>query len=221
MINYIFTDRFGGVSEENYKSFNLAFHVGDKRENVEKNREILKNKIKVSKIVFMNQLHSDKVEVVNDLDKIYNCDGIICDKKDVALAVMVADCIPLLLYSDSLIAAVHAGRNGTFLEISKKCVLKMKKMGAKNIKAIIGPSIRSCCYEVGEEILDIAKKSFSEKYIKNKKFLDIVSMNIDQLKSVGVENIKLFNDCTCCNKKYFSYRREKITGRFVGVIWRK
>jgi len=219
LIHYLFTDKEGGVSKGDFKSFNLAFHVGDNKDDVLKNREILKKMIGIRDIVFMNQIHSNIIKIAKK-DKIYKCDALITDKKDVALAVMVADCIPILLYSDNLIAAVHAGRSGTFLKIAQKCALKMKKMGAKEIKAVFGPSIRSCCYEVGEEIIDIVEENFGKKYIINNSFLDIVSMNIDQLKDVGVNDIKIINTCTCCDERYYSYRREKKTGRFVGVIWR-
>jgi copper oxidase (laccase) domain-containing protein len=93
----------------------------------------------------------------------------------------------------------------------------------KDIVVSLGPSIHSCCYEVGEDLAEIAKKSFGEKYIEkraNSFFLDLQTLNYDQLISAGIlkENIDISQTCTCCDKNYFSYRRDGKTGRFAGVI---
>ncbi|WP_200762943.1 peptidoglycan editing factor PgeF [Nitrosophilus alvini] len=226
-MRYLFTNRHGGYSKEPYSTFNLAFHVGDDPKNVEKNRNFLKTLIKADRIVFMDQVHGDRVVAIDEknINDIHRCDAVLTHLKDVALCVMVADCNPILLYEPQkeIVAAVHAGRNGTFLGIVQKSVDMMKEFygcDSSKIMAFIGPSIRKCCYEVSEEIAGVVKKCYGRKYIHNERFLDLAAMNIDQLKSSGLkeENINLTPVCTCCFKDYFSYRRDKITGRFAGVI---
>ena len=178
----------------------------------------------------MDQTHSDNIQIINDTftNRQENCDGIITNKPNIPLMVMVADCIPVLLYDrvKKVIGAVHAGRNGTFKSISKKAVTIMKEEFDSNPKDIVvslGASIKSCCYEVGKDLADIAVKSFGDKYVIKRGesfYLDLQTLNLDQLKSVGVkeENIEISPVCTCCDKNYFSYRRDGVTGRFAGVI---
>ncbi|MBP3675041.1 MAG: laccase domain-containing protein, partial [Campylobacter sp.] len=107
-----FTTKFGGVSSKEYESLNLAMHVGDNASNVEKNRQILCQKIGANRLIFMDQIHSDKVEALNDINQILDpCDSIFTGISKVGLCVMVADCSPVLLYDKrlNLIAAIHAG----------------------------------------------------------------------------------------------------------------
>ncbi len=227
-----FSDRWGGVSNPPYHELNLALHVEDNPIDVLKNREILAKKFDfyIENLIFMEQTHSDNIKIINDTftNKQVNCDGIITNKPNIPLMVMVADCIPVLLYDrvKKVISAVHAGRNGTFKQISKKAVTIMKEEFGSNPEDIVvslGPSIHSCCYEVGEDLADIAIKSFGEKYVAKRDgsfYLDLQTLNLDQLVSVGVkeENIEISPTCTSCDKNYFSYRRDGVTGRFAGVI---
>ena len=225
------TNRFGGVSQIPYDSLNLALHVGDNPINVLKNRSLLarENGFYIDNLIFMEQSHGDNIQVIKDssINHIKNCDSLITDVKNIPLMVMVADCIPILLYDPvkNVISVVHSGRNGSFKEIVKKTVLKMVEefgVDASDILVYFGPSINKCCYEIGKEIADIVKKSYIERR-GSKLYLDLQSMNKDQLLSVGVskDNIEISSTCTCCNKDYFSYRREGVTGRFVGILWIK
>lgn len=112
-----FTTRLGGVSEEKFISLNLGDHVGDEPKNVAKNREILASKLGIdaSRLKFMKQIHSNRVEILRKIDdEIPPCDGLVTNLKGVALCVMVADCSPILLIDKKrdVIAAVHAGRAG-------------------------------------------------------------------------------------------------------------
>ncbi len=203
-------------------------HVGDNKNDVLKNREILRKRVGKKELIFMEQIHSDEIRVVGYEKKSYKCDALITDRSDIALCVMVADCIPILMFDEKIgvIAAIHAGRRGTFLDIAKKCAHNLvQQFGskAKDIKAVFGPSIKNCCYEIGDEIVEIVLKNFGQKYLKDKRYLDILSINKDSLLKYGLreENIFISNICTCCSERYFSYRREKTTGRFVGVIWKE
>ena len=223
------TDRFKGVSKEPYSSLNLALHVGDNPINVLENRELISQKhdFILENLIYMDQTHSSNIVTITDSlqNKIPNCDGIITNVKNIPLMVMVADCIPLLFFDSvkNVIAVSHAGRNGTFKHIAKKTVLKMKNDFSSNPSDIlvgIGPSIHSCCYEVGSDIAKITTENFGDKYIEKNNFLDLQALNLDQLMEAGIkkENIETSSICTSCNNDYFSYRRDGTTGRFAGFM---
>jgi len=222
-MQHCFTTRFEGVSHTPFDSLNLGLHVNDNALHVNKNREILKEKLGVSKLVFMDQMHGDSVVCIETGDEEPTCDALITNVRGIGLAVMVADCIPILFYdaTHEAIGVAHAGRVGTLLHVSQKTALAMgKRFGSRmeELKIWMGPSIHSCCYEVGFE----ATKGF-ETYLHVKEdhyFLDLQSYNQAALIAVGIklENIDISPVCTCCHTDYFSYRRDKLTGRFAGVI---
>lgn len=206
---------------------NLAYHVNDIQANVDKNREnlALKYNFDINKLVYMNQVHGSHVEVVTKSSPnfIDNCDGLITNEKDLTLMVMVADCIPILFFdrTKNVIAAVHAGRNSTFLKIAQITALKMiNEFDCKplDIEVILGPSIQKCCYEVSAELEKIVEESFGSEF-KSNRFIDLQGINKMLLKKVGIRDITISNICTKCSKKpYFSYRKDKKCGRFAGLI---
>ena len=224
-MKYLFTNRFRGFSIGAYDSLNLALHVGDNPKHVRLNRDVLAEKIGVKNLVFMNQIHKDYIEIITAKNqaKMMACDAMITNLKDIALCVMVADCMPVLFYDplQKLIGVAHAGRNGVYLKIANRVVEKMVSdfnCHAKNIKVFIGPSIKSCCYEVKKDVT----RGF-ENYLHvedGKIFLDIVQKCVDDMRNIGINgcNIDISPICTCCDKSYFSYRRSGVTGRFCGVI---
>ena len=206
---------------------NLAYHVNDIKENVDKNRQnvALKMDYENKDLVYMNQVHGNNVQIVdeNSPKLIDDCDGIITKSKNLPLMVMVADCIPILFFDEiqGVIAAVHAGRNSTFLRISQITANKMiNELGCNpnNIKVIMGPSIQKCCYEVNEELLQIVKTSFGEEFCKEKN-IDLQAINIKLLEELGIRNIRVSQICTkCSNEPFYSFRQNPKTGRFAGII---
>ena len=206
---------------------NLAYHVGDIKENVDKNRQnlALKYGYKNEDLVYMNQVHGNNVVIVdeNSPKLIDNCDGIITKTKELPLMVMVADCIPILFFDEiqGVIAAVHAGRNSTFLKIAQITANKMmNELGclANNIKVIMGPSIHECCYEVSDELVNIVKTSFGEKFCKGNN-IDLHGINVKLLEEVGIRHIRISEICTkCSNEPFYSFRKNPQTGRFAGII---
>ncbi len=231
----IFTDREGGVSQKPYDSLNIALHVGDDIKNVAKNRVILSQRLgfNIENLIYMQQTHNDNIEIVKNSfeNEIKECDGILTNIPNIPLMVMVADCIPILLYDEEnrVVGAVHSGRNGTFKKIVIKAIKKMVSYynsKIENIKVSIGISIHNCCYQIGKEIVDIVIKNFGKKYIEEREdkfYLDLQILNLDLLLKEGIkrENIEIFEECSCCQKNYFSYRREGVTGRFAGIIMLK
>ncbi|PLY11289.1 MAG: peptidoglycan editing factor PgeF [Arcobacter sp.] len=208
---------------------NVAYHVDDLKNSVDKNRLKLSQKYNfdISKLRYMNQVHGENIKIVdfNSPLLIDNCDALITKEKNLPIMVMVADCIPILLSDNKkgVIAVVHAGRNSTFLNIVQKSALMMiKELECKveDINAYFGPSIQKCCYEVSPELENIAIKSFGKEFCKNR-YLDLQGINVKQLNDIGVMNIEVSNICTkCSNEPYFSYRNNKDCGRFsiIGVI---
>lgn len=217
-VKYFFSDKTDG---------NLAYHVGDIKENVDKNRQklALKYDYKNEDLCYMNQIHSANVVVVDENSPKYidNCDALITKTKNLPLMVMVADCIPILIFDEvkGVIAAIHAGRNSTFLKISEITTKKMIEdfsCKTENIKVIMGPSIQKCCYEVNDELKNIVEKSFGKEFVIGNN-IDLQGINKKLLENLGIKNIEISSICTkCSNKPFFSYRKEKNTGRFAGVI---
>ena len=215
----VFTTRRNGASLAPYESLNLAQHVGDSAETVARNRELL-SKI-TGPIQFMNQVHGDEVVEVKSIGDDPTCDALITRAPGIALAVMVADCIPLLLSASTVIGAVHIGRRGLMNSVAVKAVDAMRKLGADQIHAQLGPSICGRCYEVPQELADevVAQHPAASSLTNNlTPALDLPRALIADLVASGV-TYEASTICTLENDEYFSYRRHNITGRNAGVVW--
>ena len=216
----IFTDRRGGSSLAPYESLNLALHVGDDPIAVARNRESLSHL--VGQVQFMNQIHGDDFVIVNQLTDIDpTCDALITTTAGIGLAVLVADCIPLLLSSKTVIAAVHVGRKGLVNSIARKVIHEMRRLGATTIHAQLGASICGRCYEVPEAMADEVARTHPAAHALTRggtSALDLPKALIAELMSQAV-TYEASTQCTLENNEYFSYRRYNITGRNAGVIW--
>ena len=193
--------------------------MGDSAETVARNRELL-SKI-TGPIQFMNQVHGDEVVEVKSIGDDPTCDALITRAPGIALAVMVADCIPLLLSSSTVIGAVHVGRRGLMNSVAVKAVDAMRTLGADQIHAQLGPSICGRCYEVPQELADevVAKHPAASSLTNNlTPALDLPRALIADLVAIGV-TYEASAICTLENDEYFSYRRHNITGRNAGVVW--
>ena len=198
---------------------NIAFHVGDSAQNAQENlQKILKNHQKNFKhLAYLNQIHSDKILYAKNSGLLGDGDGILITQKGIVGLIMVADCNPILLFDkkNKILLMLHAGRAGVEQEIILKGFFKMQRefrSQAKDIFAYIGPSIKKCCYEVGDEVFSENLKN--GKILKNEKtYLDLTKILKEQFMLLKIATF--FDDtCTCCDSEYFSYRREKLCGRF-------
>ena len=224
-VRTLFTDRHGGFGAPPYDTFNLGGHVGDDPETVARNRAKLRERVGVP-IQWMEQVHGDTVCVVErPLEAPPQCDALVTDRPGLALAAMVADCIPILLFDPlrRVVAAVHAGRNGVFLNIPAQTVRTMAETfgcDPTHIRARFGPTIGVCCYEVDDALAALARKNFPGRYVKGRS-LDLPGMAKQRLLEAGLraEQIETSPLCTRCSPDHFSYRREGTTGRFAGLIW--
>ncbi len=212
---HLFTDRRGGVSLGVYESLNLALHVGDDPVTVAANRSL------IGPAQFMNQVHGDEIVIVESItDQTPTCDGLITTKSNLALAVMVADCIPLLLVSKEAVGAIHVGRAGLVNQIALKAIATMRSLGAIDIHAILGPSICGACYEVPFEMQQNVVEQHPRAFATTRKGtpgLDLPKALIADLLSAGV-SYEASTICTMENELYFSHRRQNPTGRFAGVV---
>jgi YfiH family protein len=212
---HFFTDRRGGESLGVYESFNLALHVGDDAQTVTRNRAV------IGDTQFMNQVHGDSVLVIDSVDaQTPTCDGLITTKPNLQLAVMVADCIPLLLVSKEAVGAIHVGRAGLVNRIALKAIQVMRTAGAIDIHAILGPSICGSCYEVPFEMQQEVMQEHPRAFATTRKgtpALDLPKALIADLVSVGV-SYEASTICTFEDELYFSHRRQNPTGRFAGIV---
>jgi YfiH family protein len=239
--------RNGGVSKDVDLSLNLGFHESDSDENVIANRKILATNVgfDFESLVVAQQTHSANVVVIDKSSKgkgifsklsaIQDCDAFICSIPNICIVVQTADCVPILLFDarKKVVAAIHAGWRGTTKRIAQQTLNKMKeKYNCKpnDIVAAIGPSIGSCCYEVGVDVIEEVTKnlpSIVETCLTpsdnvGKMIFDVRLANRLQLIESGilVSNIEVTNICTKCNHtNFFSARYDKNkTGRMMSGI---
>lgn len=220
----VFTTRRGGFSTGPFQSLNLGRLTDDRPEDVERNRRRLQDQVG-SRLAMARQIHG---KVVHTVDRSWPSpgpelpegDGIITAAGDMAPAVLVADCLPVALASDGVVAMLHAGWRGLaagILEEGVRAVVGQR--GADGVHAVIGPGVGVCCYEVGEEV----QRAF-DSYgpgVRRGAHLDLRAVAGQQLSRAGVRVIHDLPLCTSClSELFFSHRRDSgITGRQAGVIW--
>ena len=193
------------------------------------NLEKIKTYYNLQSVGYLNQIHSD---LIFDFDgHIKDGDALITNKKNRAIGVFTADCVPVILVdtSKSVIAAIHSGWKGTKALIVSKTIERMQEnygTVAENIRAYIGPHIGACCYEVSTELIEefTSKHIYSNIKISNNNRLDLEKCIIAQLNEKGVKDksIKITNACTSCSKEYklYSYRNsENKQGRMFSFVY--
>lgn len=182
-------------------------------------------------IYFPIQKHTDRVIVINDNLLPQVADSVITNRKGLLLGIKVADCVPILIHDPKkkIVAAVHAGWRSTARGILKKTLFKIIEdfnSLLSDILIAMGPCIKGCCYEVGEEVIEALKlETSSDEYLLNingRRHVDLSVANKIQAISIGINpnNIWIFPECTFCNHKIFaSYRYHgKSAERQYGII---
>lgn len=227
-IRRAFTDRSGGVSQPPYAGLNLGGHVGDSVDAVRENRTRVAAELGVDpdRLVFMDQCHGSDVAVVTGKPAgPLAVDGIVTAEEGLALAVLVADCTPVLLSDEraGVIAAVHAGRPGMTKGVVPQAISAMRDVGATAITAVVGPSVCGRCYEVPLEMREDAASVRPESRAVSwtgTPAIDVASGVVAQLREADVHDITWVAGCAREEESLFSYRRDGTTGRFAGVIVR-
>ena len=238
-INHGFFDKKGGKSTGIYKSLNCGVGSSDSKKNVLNNLKIVCKKINCSSknLILLNQIHSNKFYFINKNYKFkkkkLNGDALITNVKKIALGVLVADCVPVLIYDKNLkiISAIHAGWKSVYKEIIKKVVKFLIKKGSntKNLVAVIGPSISEKSYEVqkdfkGKFLKKDKQSKFFFKIRKNKTYFGLNKYVYYHLKKLGIKNLEIIKKNTFDPKNnFFSARRsiqnkENDYGRNISVI---
>ena len=168
----------------------------------------------------MNQVHGETVQLIHATVNDPTADALITTEPALGLAVMVADCIPLLLWDEamSVVAAVHVGRRGAINGIVAKVVSQMRTLSTTPLFAEIGPHICAECYIVGEDIASEFGDHFPNAVLRKIELtLDLSGALRSALAELKVA-VTDVHSCTVENPQLYSYRRDGVTGRFVGVI---
>lgn len=179
-----------------------------------------------SNLVIPKQVHGDQVQLCTTPGELADTDAIISKSEDIVLSIQVADCIPLFILDKNLkmFGVVHAGWRGVAKGIVTKTIAELKKHnedGETNI-ALIGPSIKQCCFEIGPEVAEQFPDEFLVQVIGDRSYLDLQGVVQNQLVNAGIKSEQIIDlgECTCCQPgKYHSYRREgKKAGRMIAVM---
>lgn len=224
------TDRHGGRSGTPYDTLNLGGHVGDRPEAVAENRRRVAAAAGVSPdhLLFMRQVHGTGVAVVDRpwaaQATLPEVDALVTATPDLAVAVLVADCTPVLLaaHDPDVVAVAHAGRQGMAAGVVGATLEVMRSLGARpgRVTAFVGPSICGRCYDVPPALqaevaaVEPVARSTTRAGTAG---LDVRAGIVAQLLSAGVETVEVDPTCTLESPDLYSYRRDGVTGRFAGI----
>jgi len=229
-IRRVTTTRAGGVSVPPFDTFNLGDHVGDDPAAVAANRKRLAGAIGLGddRIVWMNQVHGDRVAVVDGPAEsaIENTDGLVTTTPRLALAVVTADCVPVLMADAraGVAAAVHAGRVGAQQGVVVRALEAMLAAGARteDVSVLLGPAVSGRNYEVpaamAEEV-EAALPGSRTTTFRGTPGLDLRAGIARQLKGLGVTAVDIDPRCTVADPLLFSHRRDAPTGRMASLVW--
>ena len=235
-IGALTTLRQGGCSPSPYDDgggqggLNLGAHVQDDPRNVANNRRLLRS-ILPTEPVWLNQVHGTQVVDAATVVGTPDADASVSTQAGVVCVMMTADCLPVLFcdLDGRVVGAAHAGWRGLAAGVLEKTVLAMRDRGAGEILAWLGPAIGPQQFEVGQDVLqafvqlDEANRSaFLPIVGRDNKFLaDIYQLARQRLARVGVQRISGGGLCTVSDRRFYSYRRDKLTGRMASMIWLK
>ena len=229
--HFAFTDRWGGVSAVPYDSLNLGGAVGDDPAAVHANRERAAGALgrPADRVVWMNQVHGREVVCVDEPwgeRPAPAADAVVTTRPDLTLAVLTADCVPVLLADPvaGVAAAAHAGRPGMVAGVVPAAVEAMIALGAQpdRIGVLLGPSVCGKCYEVPAALRSEVAAAVPEAYAETRRGTPAVDVSAGvraQLARCGVRVIDAPAVCTLESPDHFSYRRDRVTGRLAGYVW--
>ena len=226
----VFTTRRGGHSRGPFASLNLGRLTDDDPAAVQRNRETVEAQIS-QPLAFVRQVHGTTVEVVDEAsaartrtatpEEMPRADGQVTRGRAVALAALTADCLPIAVAADGVVAMLHAGWRGLSDGVIAAGVAAMRQVGGQGLlRAAIGPGAGPCCYEVGDEV----RAAFGEDAaaVPGQPNLDLKGIAARELESCGVDEVHDIGLCTICSDPtlLFSHRRDRgVTGRQAGIAW--
>ncbi|WP_327404739.1 peptidoglycan editing factor PgeF [Streptomyces sp. NBC_01288] len=229
--HFAFTDRWGGVSAVPYEELNLGGAVGDDADAVRTNRELAAKSLGLDPalVVWMSQVHGADVAVVEepwDASDIPSVDAVVTARRGLALAVLTADCTPVLLADPvaGIAGAAHAGRPGMVAGVVPAAVRAMVELGADpaRILARTGPAVCGRCYEVPADMRADVAAVEPAAYAETSwgtPAVDVTAGAHAQLGRLGVRDRERSSVCTRESDDHFSYRRDRTTGRLASYVW--
>ncbi len=229
-IRRVTTTRAGGASAPPFDTFNLGDHVGDDPGAVAANRKRLGTAIGLggAGVVWMNQVHGDRVAVVDAPveSAVDNTDALVTTAPRLALAVVTADCVPVLMGDAraGVVAGVHAGRVGAQKGVVARAVEAMLDLGAKveDISVLLGPAVSGRNYEVPAAMAAEVESDLPGSRTTTSRGtpgLDLRAGIARQLTDLGISAIDIDPRCTVEDKMLFSHRRDNPTGRLASLVW--
>lgn len=224
------TDRRGGVSAPPYDTLNLGGGVGDRPEAVCRNRERAAADLGLEpgRVAWMRQIHGNEVAYVGEAPPrgAPEVDATMTDVPGTALAVLVADCTPVLLADPvrRIVGAAHAGRVGVAAGVVPALLRAMRSAGARpgRIAAVVGPAVCGACYEVPHDMQREVAADVPAARCQTRRGspgLDLRAGIVAQLAAAGVAHITHDSRCTVESPELYSHRRDRRTGRFAGYVW--
>lgn len=234
------TERAGGVSRAPYDDgmggggLNLGLHVQDNPADVLKNRQLLRSALR-GEPIWLDQVHGGTVidaDILSaaEMESAPQADAIVASVPGRVCIIQTADCLPVLFCSadGGVVGAAHAGWRGLAAGVLQNTVREMRRKGASEILAWLGPAIGPEKFEVGAEVLEVFRNieaknvsAFRQIQGEEKKFLaDIYLLASLALDREGVSHITGGKFCTVTEeRRFYSYRRDRVTGRMASLVW--
>jgi len=227
-VRILTTLRQGGVSTGPYGELNLGDHVGDEPGHVQRNRAILQEAVPGAPL-WLRQVHGTVVHEANGPATHHapEADAAVTDKLDQVLAVLTADCLPVVIVDDAAraLGVAHAGWRGLAAGVLEATVAAVRQRAGPGamLRAWIGPAIGPSAFEVGPDVRD-AFADMPQAFNPNvatpgKWWADLPWLAQQRLRKAGVVTVVQSGLCTVSDDRFFSYRRDGVTGRFATLAW--
>lgn len=227
-----FSERTGGVSPDPFRSLNLGNRSGDDVARVRVNRTRVIEALGVPPFASAHQVHGTHVLRIgrrragHGFDHggmVHAADVLVTSRPGTPVAVLVADCLPVVLASDDLVVVVHAGWRGLAGGILDRAIALFPEPGA--VAGAVGPAIGPCHYEVGDDVAGAVASGSPAGAVRRRKegrvFLDLPGTAATVLRSRGIRDVDLAEVCTACEEdRFFSHRRDGVTGRQAAIAMR-
>lgn len=229
----VFTERAGGVSSAPFQSLNLGFRTGDQPARVRRNRKRVTSSLRIPAFASARQVHGVRAARVgprragagfeDPSTALPPADILVTRGRGIALAILTADCVPVVVASDDLVVVVHAGWRGLAGGILDRAVELFPEPRAA--AAAVGPAIGPCHYEVGDEVARAVAAGSPAGAVRRKNkdalFLDLPATAAGVLRARGIRSVDLAETCTACRgDRFFSHRRDGVTGRQGAIAMR-
>lgn len=224
-VRALITTRAGGASSGEFESLNLSARVGDDSQRVARNRAILRECLPAQP-AWVKQVHGTVVIDAAMATPESEADGMVTRAAGVVCAVLSADCLPILLAdrAGKTVGIAHAGWRGLAAGIIENVVRAMD-VSASDLVAYIGPGIGPRRYEVGENVRQafVQKSPEAEAAFVSgqdgRYFADLAKLARQRFLAAGVGDVHGANLCTASDERFFSFRRDRVTGRMASLIW--